>query len=328
MEEKLRIKEARRLSNRASWALLVYYYILNILVTMAVFVDAIAYVVTQLFKLPPEQWHRMDMDEMAVTLTEKLQVNFWGYILAIALGIVILLAWKGKDYWCQEIWAKNRPMTVSAFFSLLCLVIAAQGVIQVLAPLQEWFFNLFGLSAMAALETATTTGNSLSMFLYACFIGPLAEELLFRGLILRSLKPAGKQFAIFFSAVLFGLYHGNVIQIPYAMAVGLLFAYVTVEYSIGWAVVLHIFNNFVLADLMSRLTEPLPIEVANLIFSGLVWGAVFAAIVICVHHREKIRQYMRENFMEGEIVWGFITSPGFLVFTLLMLGSATAMLFV
>ena len=67
--------------------------------------------------------------------------------------------------------------------------------------------------------------------------------MLFRGLILRTLRPFGKRFAIVMSAVLFGMFHGNLLQAPCAMVIGLLFGYAAMEHSILWAVALHVFIN-------------------------------------------------------------------------------------
>jgi len=58
-------------------------------------------------------------------------------------------------------------------------------------------------------------------------ISPIAEELLFRGIVyghLRELLGAG--FAIFFSALLFAVYHGNLVQGVYALVLGAFMAYV------------------------------------------------------------------------------------------------------
>ena len=92
----------------------------------------------------------------------------------------------------------------------------------------------------------------------ASILAPLWEELLFRGYVLRTLRPYGKRFAVMGSGVLFGLFHGNLLQTPYAVLMGLVLGYLTVEYSIHWAVLLHLFNNLVLADLLSRITASLP----------------------------------------------------------------------
>lgn len=56
-------------------------------------------------------------------------------------------------------------------------------------------------------------------------IGPIAEELIFRGLIYDRLRHYVKvPLAVIISAALFGLYHGNVIQFIYTFVMGALLA--------------------------------------------------------------------------------------------------------
>lgn len=74
----------------------------------------------------------------------------------------------------------------------------------------------------------------------------LIEEFLFRGVIMGSLLKFGKPFAIFTSALLFGLVHGNLIQIPFAFMVGLVIGAMVVETNSIWTgVIIHFVNNFI-----------------------------------------------------------------------------------
>ena len=60
---------------------------------------------------------------------------------------------------------------------------------------------------------------------------PLCEELIFRGLMYKRLKeyvPAGT--AMVTTALVFGLYHGNIVQMVYAMTLGYLMAYIYEKY--------------------------------------------------------------------------------------------------
>ena len=75
--------------------------------------------------------------------------------------------------------------------------------------------------------------------------GPLMEEIMFRGIILRGLlsKYTAKK-AIIFTAILFGLIHMNPIQIPGAILLGLLFSWIYYRTrNIGICIMLHIVAN-------------------------------------------------------------------------------------
>jgi len=205
--------------------------------------------------------------------------------------------------------------------------LSGQAVFQVLAIVLESIFSLFGMSVMGPIESASAMGDSLSMFLYIGLFAPIGEEILFRGLILRSLQPFGKKFTILASAILFGLFHGNIVQSPYAFAVGLVLGYTAVEYSIGWAMVLHMINNLILGDMFTRLAELLPEPAGNLIMTAVIWGAAIAGIVILITNRKGIRAFRDEGKIHPWPVQSFFSSAGILVLSGYMILNMVLMLF-
>ena len=318
MEEKQINKWLRRRFAVVGWTLVVYYLILNILVALAMAVDAAARALRAIAagRFP---WG-IDVD--------AILGNAWGYLLAIAVGAVILYAWKGGDYCREEILAKEKPMTASAFFAVLSLTVGAQLVNSLWVGILELILNLFGRSTVSMLENVSGSADTVSLFLYSGFAAPIAEEILFRGLVLRSLKPFGKRFAIFGSALLFGAFRGNLLQTPYAFLVGLVLGYVTIEYSIGWAVALHIFNNLVLADLLTRLTDSLPAAAASGVQIVVLGGFALAGAVILFVKRREIRDYRSSEWMDRRCVKCFFTNSGVLVLLGIALASMVSLLLV
>lgn len=81
--------------------------------------------------------------------------------------------------------------------------------------------------------------------LYVIIIGPIAEEFIYRGIILTLLKPFGKWLAVFTSALIFGLMHGNIPQAVSAFAGAIVFGLVAIKCnSIIPTIIIHIANNF------------------------------------------------------------------------------------
>ncbi len=311
MEDKQIDKWLRRRFNEVGWTLIVYYIILNILVMLSMLQG----VVRQLFQSGP---YGIDITAAAGSA--------WGYILSITVGLVVLHAWKGRDYWKSEILVKANSMTPAAFFCLLSLCVGSQLVSSVWISLLELFVNHFGLSVMEDLESVSGASDTVSMFLYSSLLAPIAEEILFRGYVLRTLQPFGKRFAIFCSAFLFGIFHGNLLQTPYAFLVGLVLGYVTVEYSIVWAMALHMVNNLVLADLLSRLLEALP-EMAAVFLDLLICvGFALAALVILIRKWSQIQSYRRGEWMDRRCLKCFFSCSGILLLTLLMIVSMALLL--
>lgn len=318
MEEKQINKWLRRQFSVVGWALVIYYLILNIMVALTMMVDSVA----QVLRAIAAGGFPGDID------VDALMGNAWGYMLAIAVGAVILYAWKGGDYCREEILAKERTMTVPAFFAVLSLTVGAQLVNSLWVGMLEVILNQFGRSAVAMLENVSGASDTVSLFLYSALAAPIAEELLFRGLVLRSLKPFGKRFAIFGSALLFAAFHGNLLQTPYAFLVGLVLGYVTMEYSIGWSIALHMFNNLVLADLMTRLTAHLPAAAASGIQIVILCGFTLAGAVILVVKRREVRDYIRGEWMDRRCVKCFFSNSGVLVLLGIALVSVLSLLLV
>ncbi|MFU0831925.1 MAG: CPBP family intramembrane metalloprotease [Oscillospiraceae bacterium] len=75
-------------------------------------------------------------------------------------------------------------------------------------------------------------------------IPPIVEEMMFRGMILQGLRRFGNGFAIVASAVLFGLYHGNLAQTVFAFLCGLILGFVVIRTnSLLPSILIHALNN-------------------------------------------------------------------------------------
>ena len=314
MEEKLYLKQARKGMNTVALTVLAYYGILNFFTILVTLIDLLVYVIRSTI-----QSQAVDMDMMMEYIMDSVTRNGWGYLLSIAVGTVILLIWKGKAFWKEEMFAKEKKMTAATFFKLLAVFLCAQLFAQIFSVVLELLLNMVGLSAVAALETAAITATGFSMFLYITILGPISEELLFRGLLLRVLKPWGKQTAILVSALVFGFFHGNIIQIPFAFLVGLVLGYVTVEYSIVWAIVLHIFNNLVMSDLLGRLSLLISEMAGTMLFYGILLIAAAVTVVLMVQNRHEIKAYFTGNPCDRTAMRALVTSPAMIVFVVLML---------
>ena len=83
-----------------------------------------------------------------------------------------------------------------------------------------------------------------SLLLYACIIGPFMEEVMCRGFLLKRARVFGDWTAVVFTAVIFGLMHGNIAQFLYATVIGLVLGYVAVKTNgIRYTVLIHMIIN-------------------------------------------------------------------------------------
>lgn len=78
-------------------------------------------------------------------------------------------------------------------------------------------------------------------------LSPIAEELVFRGLMYRRMREDTKAgVAIVYTAVVFGLFHGNTVQIIYATAMGIMLAYLCEKYgSVLAPAIAHVTANLI-----------------------------------------------------------------------------------
>ncbi len=107
--------------------------------------------------------------------------------------------------------------------------------------------------------------EAVLMFLSTAIAPAFAEELMFRGMIYKNLRPFGRSMAIVVSALLFGLMHQNASQLLYATAAGVVLALAyEITGSFWCCVLLHFFNNFFAVIQQVWLTK-YPIEQATLL---------------------------------------------------------------
>jgi len=145
--------------------------------------------------------------------------------------------------------------------------------------------SIFGISpAQQNIDNPTGVWGWMLVILGSAFVPALVEEFAMRGVVLGSLRRFGDGFAIFVSAALFGLMHGNLVQAPFAFVVGLGLGYITVVSGSMWpAITVHFLNNFlatVLNEFMSGMAPSL-FTLANIVYALLMLSiGIFGAVLL------------------------------------------------
>lgn len=298
----------RSQANVQGGVLLLYKGIMNLMVIVAVFAATLAQMMGMLFSSggDADAMMNIDMDALMGNMMASMGL---GYLMAVLIGWVILRIWKGNDYFRYEIYRKGAPMPFVTFLCLVCLTFGCQLPAQLMSMGLEWVSNLLGGSLTEVMQENGADTDALPMWLYVCLAAPVTEELLFRGLLLRSIAPFGKKFAIVVTAVLFGLYHGNPIQTPYAFLVGLILGYVAMEYNVIWAMILHMMNNLLLSDSLPRLLQLLPYQLSEVIMWVILILFFLASAIILLLKWRTILQRNREEVVESWQNQAFWKSP-------------------
>lgn len=165
--------------------------------------------------------------------------------LVLAQHIVFLICfgiwyyrifYRGSIVSTDETFEDNTKGRMKNIFSCVCSIrtpflllagvaiqIMVDGILNIVSPLfPDTFAAYYDL-----VSKAVGVNRAVPMIIATFVIAPIGEELFFRGVILgyakRYMPPA---VAILFQGVLFGLYHGNIVQGIYACILGCLLGYV------------------------------------------------------------------------------------------------------
>lgn len=167
-----------------------------------------------------------------------IEDSIYGLTIFITYGIsIVFYAWiRNKKKWPFDFNFK-LPCKKSIFDSLLFSITMVLGLNY---PLN---FLINQLSENKDMDGAISILSLMS--LGAVFIGPVIEELIFRGIILNGLKVKyGNNLALLLSSVLFAIIHVQPAQIITAFFMGLVFGYIFIKTNnLGLVILLHSIAN-------------------------------------------------------------------------------------
>lgn len=134
-------------------------------------------------------------------------------------------------------------------------------------------------STYSSIEDPKSTADLILMCISVAIIPALIEEFALRGILMSSLRRYGNAFAIIASAFVFGIFHGDAAQIPFAFICGLFFAYAVIATESLWTgIIIHAMNNS-LSCISSVLMQVADEETANVFFYVVSIGGIVLAFV-------------------------------------------------
>ena len=152
--------------------------------------------------------------------------------------------------------------------------------------IQSFFPKVF--SDYSEIMKMLTSGSLGMVLLFTIILAPITEELIFRGIIYRF--AGGDNYflaANIFQAVLFGIYHGNIVQGIYAAGLGFLLGYTFHKYqTIAAPMLLHMMINA-----SSVLLGIFPSNMAGIITITMLGGVLFII---------SLRYIIRDGYADGE----------------------------
>lgn len=206
--------------------------------------------------------------------SESYQTFFntsYGYlILASVMYLVIALVFffinRKSD---NKIISKSSGKKI--LFYILIAIISFLALYPIITCIDTLLVNL-GISLNTLPYELNTSGYLVSL-LSVVILPAIVEELLFRGLIFKGLKPYGKVFSISISALIFSLYHISIDQTIYPFLIGLLLGVIMYkENNILYCIVVHFTNNLL----------SLTLSYLNINLSFNHWTYILIAIILLI----------------------------------------------
>lgn len=216
-----------------------------------------------------------------VILFSIMRMNISNRAVVIMLETIIIIALIVSLSKKKYISTEKGKNTKLIFFSILAGIGGAYfHSFTVLIPMPEEMAN----------QVVTTF--RLEDYLEMCLIGPIVEELIFRGMILKYFRlNYSLKSSIILSAVIFGILHGGILQAPITFVIGLVLAYILfLTDDIVYPILIHIaINSWNVAvkgsnSLLRILSAEFPI-----VLCGIIIG--IAGVMIMLYSVKKFKKY-------------------------------------
>lgn len=155
--------------------------------------------------------------------------------------------------------------------------------------ISQYLMSFLPIHVTNPVEELVSNIDFLPLALTTVVLAPVCEELICRKLIIDRARLYGEKRAILISAVVFSLFHGNLSQIPYALAVGLVLGYVYVRTGkIHYTMILHCLVN-AQGSLLGPMVLNLGSEAFAAIYIVLVIAFAIYGVVRLVKNLRQIR---------------------------------------
>lgn len=205
------------------------------------------------------------------------------YIVYMGIPFLIVAMASGRK--AEQLVVAQRPRR-GTFLPALLIGLGTMPLLQYASSAIDWVLSQIAMDTYEPLlEQAFAPVDDPAavavQFLVTGVLAAFFEEFAFRGVVLQLLRRYGDTLAIFGSAFLFGLMHGNTYQMPFAFMLGVVIgAAVVWTGSIWTGVALHASNNFI-AFAISAITDGMDEKMTNLL-SLAVWSVVLVLGIVGV----------------------------------------------
>ncbi len=141
---------------------------------------------------------------------------------------------------------EKKKMKPLHLFAAFLMAYSATYICNIVGNIITFFIGIFKQSTVENVILEATSGlNPIANIFIIVICAPIMEELLFRKFLVDRTAQYGEGVAIVFSGLIFGLFHGNLVQFSYAFVLGIFFAFIYIKTrNIIYPIILHMIQNF------------------------------------------------------------------------------------
>lgn len=189
--------------------------------------------------------YRLLIDVLNISQSQFVKFSYLAEMLIYTvITVVFLIIYKlaFRKYVPEQI----TPLQAAPAFASIIAGVGVSGVSYLWLLVARNFPKLAeSIAEMEAGNEMIAGGNTLGLILIVVIAAPIIEELLFRGIVFRSLRNVVPFFvAAFVSAAMFGAYHMNLSQAVYATFMGMMAAVVYEKTNnLLYPILVHMANN-------------------------------------------------------------------------------------
>lgn len=166
-----------------------------------------------------------------------------GTLYAVGL-LVFAICFKRMPFTITAI--EKHRMGIKAILKAVCMSYALLIISNLLGTIITTIIGVVkGSPIINPVEELALNMSVPVMFIVTVICAPIFEELFFRKFIIDRVVKYGEWVAVAVSGIMFGLFHGNLSQFPYALTIGVFFGIIYVRTGrIGYSILLHAVMNF------------------------------------------------------------------------------------
>lgn len=241
-------------------------------------------------------------------------VDYLSSIVSIATTTLYFVKRYQKKWDIKINWRINESFGKKDLIKYILLGLGVSFLMSILVSLMMSALENVVIFETPDFTAKYTTIDNFVIFIFVVLIGPIMEELLYRGLIFKKLQNYGWWYGAIIVSLLFALGHGNIPQAIGAFFISLVLCLVTFKSdSLIPAIIIHMLNNFI-----AQISE-YNNEVWQYIMSVFILVVALIGLILLIKEFKK-RPNLQLNYRISDFfknVWGIV----FLIFMLLMIVS-------